>query len=169
MAFLALMRLRMIQSQLGQIPPLVGPPAAQNPPAPPPGPAPGVGPGPGVGLNPFNLVFHAGQGIGAAVFRPRPAAPLRPSHAILIDFGFDEGLYLDSKTVTFHATWWFTCPWPHILNASGLWKKLDETFQNGNNLWAMSMRDIQGTQSWLRNRLDPALDIIVDFGLPGGA
>lgn len=84
--------------------------------------------------------------------------------AWLIDFNIDEGLYLDSKTVTFSATWRLVTTFSHILLASGLWEKVPEEDSTGQNLWTIAMRDIQGSQSWLANKLDPSLDVIVDFG-----
>lgn len=87
--------------------------------------------------------------------------------AFLIDFNIDEGIYNDSKTVTFSATWKLVTMFSHILLASGIWTKLPETegdLPAGKNLWAISMKDVQGAQSWLQNRADPALDVIVDFG-----
>lgn len=85
-------------------------------------------------------------------------------NAWLVDFSFEEGLYLDSKTVSFSATWRLVVPFSHILLASGIWKKLPERDAQGNNLWATSIRAVSGAQSWLENRADPKLDIIVDFG-----
>lgn len=87
--------------------------------------------------------------------------------AWLIDFNGDEGVYQDSKTMTFSATWRLTSNFSHILLASGLWKKVPEQDANGDNLWGLSMQDVQGTESWLPNKLDPRLDIIVDFGSTG--
>lgn len=83
---------------------------------------------------------------------------------MLIDFNFDEGLYLDSKTTSFSASWRFVCPFSHILLASGLWSKVPEQDAQGENLWATSMSNVTGAQSWLKMKLDPKLDIIVDFG-----
>lgn len=82
----------------------------------------------------------------------------------MIDFNFDEGLYLDSKTVSFSAAWTLICHFEDILLASGLWMKVAEVSPGGLNYWATTMRDINGEASWLTNRLDPSLDIIVDFG-----
>lgn len=83
----------------------------------------------------------------------------------LIDFSYDEGLYLDSKTISFSATWRLITQFGAILLASGQWKKVPEKDALNNNVWAMSMRDVQGSESWLPNKLDPNLDIIVDFGV----
>ena len=91
--------------------------------------------------------------------------PVTEAKAWIIDFSFDEGLYLDSKTISFSATWRLTTTFSHILLASGLWKKLKESVF-GVNIWAASMRDVSGVQSWLPNTLDPKLDVIVDFGGP---
>lgn len=84
--------------------------------------------------------------------------------AFLMDLSADEGLYLDSKTITFSATWRLVTSFSHILLASGLWRKVEEENEQGENLWAISMKDVQGSQSWLPNRLDPKLDVIIDFG-----
>ena len=83
---------------------------------------------------------------------------------LLVDFSVDEGLYLDSKTTTFSATWKIVVPFSHVLLASGIWTKVAEQDAARNNLWAASMKDIQGHKSWELNRANPALDVIVDFG-----
>lgn len=79
--------------------------------------------------------------------------------AWLMDFSFDEGLYLDSKTVTFCATWKIVTHFSHVLLASGLWSRVE-----GSNklLWATSISDVSGVQSWRANKAKT--DIIVDFG-----
>lgn len=82
----------------------------------------------------------------------------------LIDFTIDEGLYLDSKTVSFSATWRLLVPFQSILVASGLWTKVPEVDAQGRNLWAASMESVSRSSSWLENRLDPKLDVVVDFG-----
>ena len=84
--------------------------------------------------------------------------------AWIIDFSFDEGMYLDSKTTGFSATWRLVTTFSNILQASGLWKTVFEGNGLTGNLWAASVRDISGTKSWLPNQVDPTLDIIVDFG-----
>lgn len=84
--------------------------------------------------------------------------------AWVIDFNFEEGLYLDSKTTSFNATWRLVCPFNHIMLASGLWTRVQETDARGSNLWATSVQGIMGVQSWLPNKQDPSIDVIVDFG-----
>lgn len=150
-SFLALLRLRMGQSQLGNIP---AGGVQQNPNA----------PAPAAGLPAFGDLFGAGvRALNA--FQTAQAQANRPTRrAFLIDFSIDEGLCLDSKTTTFSATWKLVTTFSHILEASGLWVKLPERDAQGRSLWAISMRDVQGSQSWLPNRLDPTLDVIVDFG-----
>lgn len=86
------------------------------------------------------------------------------SRALLIDFNIDEGLYLDSRTISFSASWRLITPFSHILLASGVWTKVPERDAIDKNVWATSIRDIQGHKSWLPNKVDPKLDIIVDFG-----
>ena len=154
-AFLALLRLRMSQSKLGNIPLLQN--GNQNP--------------------PNRVVLRTSPGI-APFFGPIGvlwwASQLRDANRIvsesrngwLINFSFDEGLYLDSRTISFSATWRLVTTFSHILIASGLWKKLPERDAQGKNVWAISMNDVSGSQSWMPNRLDPSIDVVVDFGGP---
>ncbi len=92
------------------------------------------------------------------------SARTAPNTAIQYDFSFEEGLYLDSKTVSFSASWTITASLDTILAASGLWRKIPENDNRGGNLWAASMKNISGSRSWLPNKLDPTQDVIVDFG-----
>jgi hypothetical protein len=73
-------------------------------------------------------------------------------------------VYLDSKTTSFSATWRITTAFDSILKASGLWSKVPEQDTQQRNLWATSMSRFSGSQSWLSDPVDPALDVIVDFG-----
>lgn len=79
--------------------------------------------------------------------------------AWLMDFSFDEGLYLDSKITTFSASWRLNTTFSHILLASGLWHKTDNP-----RMWAASVQNIQGVQSWSNAGGPMKPDIIVDFG-----
>lgn len=83
---------------------------------------------------------------------------------VLIDLSYDEGMYLDSKTISFSATWRLVTTLSHILLASGLWTKLPEEDAAGRDLWATTIEEVSKDNSWLENRLDPKLDVIVDFG-----
>lgn len=93
----------------------------------------------------------------------------------LIDYSIDEGQYLDSKTVSFSATWRLICGFDNILIGAGVWRRLPDGGRNQkDNIWAQSMifnsglgRSLMGVQSWQTNRLDPKLDIIVDMGSTG--
>lgn len=136
-AFLALLRFRMSQAAAGSLPQINKP---QNPPK----------PIPGAGLT----------------------SKIDNRNAWLFDFSFEEGIYLDSNMVSFSASFVLSATFAYLLIKSGLWKKLPEVRNPGepnnsdNNLWAINMKDVMGTESWLQNRLDPNLDIIVDFGGP---
>ena len=94
------------------------------------------------------------------------------SKALLWSFEAREGMYLDSRTTTFGATWVVICNFPTIIKASGLWVVpplkvgSKDTIPSANTLWAQSVFSIMGSQSWLPNRLDPTADVIVDFGGP---
>ncbi len=81
--------------------------------------------------------------------------------AWVTDFTIDEGLYLDSKSITFSAAWLLTATFATIVSATGIWKRPADV---GDNTWAASMQGIVGWKSWLANRIDPAADVIVDMG-----
>lgn len=165
-SFLALLRLRMKQSAFGNIPTVV---AGAEAPVRPPTTVEGfalehTSRGP---PNPLQLVLDLGRMyLGREVAaRGRPAPrPDDGRRAWLIDFNIDEGMYLDSKTVSFSATWRLATTFSHILLASGVWRKVPEKDAAGVNLWATHMRDISGSQSWLKNKQNAGLDVIVDFG-----
>lgn len=87
---------------------------------------------------------------------------VRRRAVLLTDFGFDEGLYEDSKTITFMASWVLLTPFANILEATGVWKWLPGSV--GGNSWVTSIRDVVGWRSYLASELDPSADLIVDFG-----
>lgn len=151
LAFLALLRMRMAFSVLGNVP------------------------APNGNQNSSNVPLVA-AGIAALVpMLTLPVAFVAPSlvnyqanaqiqainnrKSMLLDFNFSEGLYLDSKTVTFSATWRLVTTFSHILTASGIWKRA-----SGENEWAASIQSVAGWRSWLDNRTLASGDVIVDFG-----
>lgn len=95
-------------------------------------------------------------------------------YAWLIDFSVDEGLYLDSKTTSFSATWRLITTLRAVLLASGVWRKVPEYEDRGprgrrdkrTNLWAISMRRIMGSKSFSpdADSFNASADLIVDFG-----
>lgn len=93
---------------------------------------------------------------------PRPVEQRRP---FLLSFDFDEGLYEDSPTVSFSATWRLITSFRSILVATG-WRQ----FQNKPTSicnparWAKSVASVCGPNSWLTNDMNPAAQVIVDFG-----
>lgn len=99
-----------------------------------------------------------------AAEQEKELADIKKRTVWLIDFNISEGIYLDSKSITFSATWRLTTTFSHILLASGIWRKLPEYNFNRENIWASSMKDIMGSKSWLTNKIDPKLDVIIDFG-----
>jgi hypothetical protein len=93
-----------------------------------------------------------------------PLATLLTTVSRLMDFGFDEGLYEDSKTITFQAAWTFTCTFSTLMAASGVWNYAQDV---GGQTWATSVGDIVGWRGPLAARIDPSAEVIVDMG--GGA
>ena len=157
LSYLALLRVRMAASVDGFIP--ADNAGAQN--------------GGNLALNLLvgpNVAGEVGNAAVAALRRflgqQNQAVNARPIErkAWLTDFRISEGIYLDSKTVTFSTTWRLNTTFSHILVASGLWRKVSA---DGGNNWARTMRSITGSQSWLRDELRPNADIIVDFGWTG--
>lgn len=154
--FLSFMRLRMMEAQNGNVPGVNDGAQAQ---APVPRPQNAILAAALAAFGPFGAA-------AAPLFVPRPVniGANKLLRSILIDFRASEGLHLDSKSITFKATWKITTTFSHIILASGLWKKWKETNDKNENLWGLSMADVSGANSWLYNRLDPELDVVVDFG-----
>ena len=160
LVFLALLRTRMMASSLSTLPAALG--------AQPPGPIQNAAIQ--ILRNARQAAFGPGGNVladGIATLNAQRRAVSNGRRAFLVDFNFTEGLYLDSKKITFGATWKLVTTFQGILLASGLWKKAQERNQNGGNLWAISMQSTSGPFSWLQNRIDPAQDVIVDFGNQG--
>ncbi len=102
----------------------------------------------------YNSMFKAAKGAEEAVPKERAA--------ILTDFGFDEGLYEDSRTMTFNASWVLLTTFRNVLEASGVWNWLPNSV--GGNAWATSLENVSGWRSFLDVGLDPQAEVIVDFG-----
>ncbi len=81
--------------------------------------------------------------------------------AVPYSFGIDEGLYLDSKSITFEMTWFLTTNFKTLILASGVWLP---AVGESNNTWQTSTSACVGYTSWLSNWMDPNADIIVDLG-----
>ncbi len=121
------------------------------------------------GVQLFNLQPGAAQ-------LPPPNAPAGGrSLALLQDMRFDEGLYLDSKTMTWEASWILFTTFRTLLEASGVWRwpRVVESpqplaAQNAvghiKASWVRSVEDIMGWRSWLNNQLAESADVIVDMG-----
>ncbi len=87
------------------------------------------------------------------------------SVAIPIDFGVDEGLYLDSKTITFQASWWLATSWRSLFVASGMWTWMPGTLSGKQGeQYNAAMKDVLGYKNWLPTKLDPGADVIIDLG-----
>lgn len=150
-AFLMLLRQRMAQSQAGNIPQGAN---GQNP----------------NGVNIPNAFFNGvvfGV-LGPAAFFQRNLQDqnqavnrLNKRKCMLLDLSGEEGIYLDSKTTAFFASWRLITTLSSILAASGLWRQVPT---DGGNNWKQSVQDVSGAKSWLLNVLNPEDDIIVDFG-----
>lgn len=150
-AFLAILRLRMNQAN-GDVPDTPAAPQAPN-----------------------RILARVGRGIvnfvGTVTGRPvtsvlgnvvnaqGPLPKVDKRKALLMDFNIEEGLYLDSKTITFSASWKLMTPFAQMLIESGIWTKVTE---NKKVLWATTLAEVSGAQSWLPNKA--RTDIIVDLG-----
>jgi hypothetical protein len=154
-AFLSLLQFRMNRSRLGVFPGMDNPvAAAQNAPVPP-------------AANFINNFVARLTGLPtnplievARIYQNQTAAPVS-TRPILIDFGGDEGLYLDSRTVTFHASWRLCSSLSTILAATGIWRDGGYTDRG---LWSASMANVSGWSGALHAQLDPTAEVIVDLG-----
>lgn len=90
-----------------------------------------------------------------AAFRPQTAR----NTFLMKSFGFNEGIYLGSKTITFDASWTFATNLSSILVASGVWSKPNDTRPN---LWRAAMSEIMGYRSWSHWQFNTEDDVIVD-------
>lgn len=80
---------------------------------------------------------------------------------LLIGWEINEGMYLDSKQVTFSATWYLATSLVRLMRATGLWRTAN--FEGG-QFWAQSMKDILRWKSWDVNNFDTNSDAIIDMG-----
>ncbi len=153
-AFLAILRLRMKQAEFGIDPTVVA-----------------VAPAPLRGLPPGlrGVLGQLDQAADAAIqmlelWNKAQEAEVKEDNrdkrkAFLMDFNIDEGLYLDSKTITFSATWKLITTFSQILIATGIWTRV---LDKDRVLWATTLSEISGVQSWHPNIA--RTDIIVDLG-----
>lgn len=173
--FFMLLLWRMRSSELGQWPDNVNPNAPQQPPGRPINP----------GIRGFFGFFGGGiiqtvaqqiQGgppgefIRGGIDLSGAAAPgNRRGQALLTDFRFSEPLYLDSRSMTFEATWTLFVTFRTLLDATGVWTWPPEGLSApivGEIIptWRSTVQNISGWRSWLTNQIDPFAEVIVDMG-----
>jgi hypothetical protein len=88
------------------------------------------------------------------------ARPQQTQRAIHMRLRIKEGIGpIDSKRITFTSTYRLTTTFSNVLIGSGVWR-----YTGAEKLWATSIREVMGSNSWLVNSLDPNGDFIVDFG-----
>jgi hypothetical protein len=100
----------------------------------------------------------AGEQASAILGLNQKAAAARP---VLMDFGVDEGVYDDAKSISFQASWRTCCTFQSLLYATGVWRFGPEV---GGLNWAESIVDVSGWRGPLANNVNPAAEVIVDFG-----
>lgn len=106
------------------------------------------------------IMGGTGSFVKGALTQARTISP------ILYHFGIDEGLYLDSKSISFEASWWITTSLQRLLDATGVWRQLELGPTGNRQFWALSLQDITGWRGALVNALDPAKDVVIDLGGP---
>jgi hypothetical protein len=156
-AFVSLLAFRMQQSINGDIQAITAAiKAGQNP-------FPGAAPNPQLPapLNNNVLQFYRNQlNKQQQGFTKGPLA-----NAFLVHFGFDEGMYLDSKTMSFEASWMLITVIDLLLVSTGVWRGSGVEGPQGRILWANSVDNIMGANSWLVNQFDPASEVLIDLGV----
>lgn len=160
-AFVSLMNFRMRQSALGSLPTTGAGVKDQKPPPP-------------NGVNLAGILFGLDllgpvkdrlfdKGDIGGLLANVAKAQLGPlSKCVPVSFEFNEGLYLDSKTMSFSTEWWLLSTQEQLFPASGVWQN---EISAGPNAWRRTMKDIEGWRSWLANSIDPSANIIVDLGV----
>jgi hypothetical protein len=99
-----------------------------------------------------------GGGVAAGVAAGLASVPVRQK-AFPIDLKIDEGVYDDSKTIKFEASWRLLTTVDRLLFATGVWR---ESGIEGGDVWASAAYGISGWTGTLENRVAP--QAIVDFG-----
>jgi hypothetical protein len=124
----------------------------------------GIGAGPGAIIGGIIALRGAGAAVEGSGATP-PSAP----RAQIIHFGVDEGLYLDSRTTSFEASWRLVSSLATLLTSAGLWRKLPSETKDGGGaspLYVSSVQNISGWKGTLIEAVDPSAEVIVDFGGP---
>jgi hypothetical protein len=163
-AFLSLLQWRMRLSQNGVVAPLSDPSAgAQQFPEPPGGEVAKNQPPGFIDVGGISeALASAARTFGRIYQATIGDATQRIYRAMLVHFGYDEGLYEGSDQTTFEATWRLVTEFPHVLRASGIWQWPPAGI--GGDNWAISVRDILGWKGVYRGLLNPDGDAIVDMG-----
>ncbi len=103
---------------------------------------------------------------------PNPAAaPVDNRRAILMTFGFTEGLYEDSRQFRFEASWQLTTTFRGILKASGVWQQVthlprltaDNPLDTDKTVWRVLMSDLQGWRGNHQLLQTPSNDLVIDL------
>ncbi len=106
----------------------------------------------------------------SALYR-RPI-PADRSHAVILwNFGMEEGIYDDSKSVSFEASWQFSTTLRSLMQASGAWQMVthdpalntDNPLDASKTLWRRTMQDVTG---WTGNQAlpqSPKNDLVIDL------
>jgi hypothetical protein len=110
-------------------------------------------------INNLGVPGMAAAWVAAGAQQRPPGAKMR---ALAMDLRCREGLYLDSKTINFSASWVLFTTMSHILQATGIWR---DSGVVGGNFWATSMRNIMGWRGNLKTLVDPTQDAIIDLQL----
>lgn len=85
------------------------------------------------------------------------------SLAILSDFNMTEGLYKSSDSITFEASWLLLTNMRTLLEATGVWRWMDEGNKGAQRRWAASVRDMMGWRSWETVNVNPNSVVIMDL------
>ncbi len=156
LAFVSLLKFRMEQSKFASIPATDGTSGTDVLAA--------------VLVTPTRIVLSAGGDAGPALldlykaFMNRKSAAVKTkvdAATLITNFGFDEGIHLDSKTITFEASWRLITDISAILKATGVW--LDGGLSE-KSTWAIAMKNIMGWRGNLINEINPASLAIIDVG-----
>lgn len=128
-------------------------------------------------VQPRNLVFLEGNGLPVPPLSgpnlrqipnipPHPEVHDRSLDPIVQTFSVNEGLYEDSKSVSFECSWTLVCRYEEIFSAFGIWRRMGDCAgqfapNSRRDIWVTDMASIQGFTSWYDYGFSPDTEIII--------
>ena len=176
LSFLLLLLDRMRQTQYAILPPLNTNEAAPQQQAPsvlPSGQVQGSPAGTASAI--YHLLFAQRNNPPPASNQPgAPNNAIDKRRAVLMHFSIQEGLFEDSRSMSFEASWFMAATLASMLAAAGVWRQVthlprqvtDVFAETDKTLWRTSMADIQGHKGHYFLQETKDNDLVIDLAIP---